>query len=206
MLWKYDEAIIEDLKKSINADNANPNVVIADANTYPGIIAQIENDTITYPLILVQRDEDMPIITELFNFSRAQFGIPAAFDNKTNNIYFEKSIPVDIKYTVRIISTNTADSDELARELFYKYLAMYFLTIRLPYESDRKLRFGIEVDLDYGIKKESGNFEYLQNGALYQSSIHLKTNGCVLLSYTGRHVERTVYNTKDIKIVPPTEG
>lgn len=202
MLWKYDQAIIDDIKASINSDNANPNVVMADAETYPGIISQIENDTITYPLILVIRDEDMPIITELYNFSRAQFGIPAAFDNKTNNIYYEKSVPVDLQYTIRILTTNTADTDELARELFYKYLSQYFLTIQLPYESDRKIRFAIEIDLGYGIKRESGNFEYIKNGAIYQSTIHLKTNGCVYLSYTPRHLQRSVLS-QDIDIIPP---
>jgi len=202
MLYIYDQALIDDIKSSINSDNANPNVVMSDAETYPGIIAQIKEDTITYPLILVSRDDDMPVITELWNFSRAQFGIPAAFDNKTNNIYYEKAIPVDVAYTVRILATNTADVDELARELFYKYLSMYFLTIRLPYESDRKIRFGVEIDLGYGIKKESGSFDYLKNGALYQSTLHLKTNGCVALSYTPRHLQRTVLS-QDIDIIPP---
>lgn len=202
MLYAYDQALIDDIKASINSDNANPNVVMSDAETYPGIIAQIKDDTITYPLILVSRDDDMPVITELWNFSRAQFGVPAAFDNKTNNIYYEKAIPVDIAYTIRILATNTADVDELARELFYKYLSMYFLTIRLPYESDRKIRFGIEIDLGYGIKKESGSFEYLKSGALYQSTLHLKTNGCVALSYTPRHLQRAVLS-QDIDIIPP---
>jgi len=202
MLWKYDHAIVEDIKKSLNSANANPNVVIADADTFPGILAQIQNDEITYPLILLQRDEDMPIITELVNFTRSHRGVPAAFDTKTNNLYFEKALPVDIQYTLRIVSTNTADTDELARELFYKYLSMYFLTIQLPYESDRKIRFGIQVDLEYGIKKESGNFEYIQTGALYQSTIHLKTNGCVSLSYTPRHLTRSILDDT-INIIPP---
>lgn len=205
MLYLYDRAISDDIKESINSDNANPNVFIADEETYAGIFAQVENDTITYPIILIQRDEDMPIITELWNFSRAQFGIPAAFDNKTNNIYYEKAIPVDIQYTIRIISTNTADTDELARELFYKYLSMYYLTIRLPYESDRKIRFGVEIDLGYGIKRESGTFEYIKTGSLYQSKIHLKTNGCVALSYTPRHLQRQVLS-HDIEILPPVGG
>lgn len=202
MLYKYDSAIVTDIKKSLNSANANPNVVIADADTFPGILAQIQNDEITYPLILLQRDEDMPIITELVNFTRSHRGVPAAFDTKTNNLYFEKALPVDIQYTLRIVSTNTADTDELARELFYKYLSMYFLTIQLPYESDRKIRFGIQVDLEYGIKKESGNFEYIQNGALYQSTIHLKTNGCVSLSYTPRHLTRSILDDT-INIIPP---
>lgn len=202
MLYVYDQALIDDIKSSINSDNANPNVVMADEETYQELIAQIKDDTITYPLILVVRDPDTPIITELWNFSRAQFGIPAAFDNKTNNIYYEKALPVDVSYTIRILATNTADVDELARELFYKYLSMYFLTIRLPYESDRKIRFGVEIDLGYGIKKESGSFDYLKSGSLYQSTLHLKTNGCVVLSYTPRHLQRTVLS-QDIDILPP---
>lgn len=204
MLYLYDRAIIDDIKAAINSDNANPNVVMADAETYPAIISQIEDDTITYPLILVIRDEDMPIITDLYNFSRAQFGIPAAFDNKTNNIYYEKSVPVDLQYTIRILTTSTADTDELARELFYKYLSQYFLTIQLPYESDRKLRFAVEVDLGYGIKRESGSFEYLKNGAIYQSTLHLRTNGCVYLSYTPRHLQRPVMSS-DIGIEGPAD-
>lgn len=202
MLYIYDNAILDDIRASVNSDNANPNVVMADAETFQGLIAQIKDDTITYPLILVIRDEDMPIISELWNFSRAQFGVAAAFDNKTNNVYYEKALPVDIAYTIRILGTNTADVDELARELFYKYLSMYFLTVRLPYESDRKVRFGIEIDNAYGIKRESGSFEYIKTGALYQSSIHLKTNGCVMLSYTPQHIQRTVLSN-NIDIIPP---
>lgn len=205
MLYCYDQAIVDDIKSSINSQNANPNVLISDAETYPGIISQMQQDTITYPLILVSRDEDMPIMTELWNFSRAQFGIPAAFDNKTNTIFYEKSVHVDLQYTIRIISTNTADTDELARELFYKYLSQYYLVIQLPYESDRKIRFAVEVDLGYGIKKESNNSEYLKSGALYQSTIHLKTNGCVYLSYTPHHLQRQVLS-QDIEMIPPIGG
>ena len=36
MLYKYDSAIVTDIKKSLNSANANPNVVIADADTFPG--------------------------------------------------------------------------------------------------------------------------------------------------------------------------
>jgi len=203
MIYLYDRAIADDLQKSINSENAEPNVFIADAETYAGVFAQVKEDTITYPIILLARDPDMPVITDLCNFTRSHFGVPAAFDNKTNTIYNERALPVDIRYTLRIISTNVADSDELARELFYKYLSMYYLTIQLPYESDRKIRFGIEVDKDYGIKRESGSFEYLKSGALYQSTLHLNTQGCVSLTYTGRHVQRIVYNTKDIQIESP---
>lgn len=203
MLYIFDQAIIDDLKKSLTAE-MNQNVVLTDAENYPGILAQIQNDTITYPLILLHRDDDTPIIKEQMNFTRYKFGVPCVFDNDRNNIYYERALPVDVQYTLRILSTNVADTDELSRELFYKYLSMYFLTVQLPYESDRKIRFGISVDVDYGIKKESGSFDYIKSGALYQSTIHLKTQGCVSLTYTPRHLTRQVLDTKQIKIENPT--
>jgi hypothetical protein len=203
MLWIYDQAIVDDLKASLT-DAANANVIISGPDNYQSILAQIQEDTITYPLILLHRDDDTQVITSLMNFTRYQFGVPCVFDNKTNNIYYERALPVALNYSLRILSTNVADTDELARELFYKYISMYYLTIRVPYESDRKLRFGISVDMDYGIKRESANAEYLESGVLYQSTMQLKTEGCVSLTYTPRHLTRTVIDTNKIGIENPT--
>ena len=202
MLYLYDAAICDDLRKSLT-DESNQHVFEATEENYQGILAQIQNDEITYPLVLLQRDPDSPIIKEQMNFTRYKFGVPCVFDNKTNNVYYERALPVSVNYTLRILSTSVADTDELARELFYKYISMYYLTIRVPYESDRKLRFGIATDMDQGIVKESGNFEYLASGALYQATIKLKTEGCVMLTYTPRHLQRLVMNTDEIKIENP---
>lgn len=203
MIYLYDSAIVDDLKSSLT-DEANKNVFLTNEENYQGILAQIQEDTITYPLILLHREDDTPIKKELMNFTRYKFGVPCTFDNKTNNVYYERALPIDVNYTLEILSTNVADRDELARELFYKYISMYYLTIKLPYESDRKLRFGIQVDTDFGIKNESGSFDYIASGALYQSTIRLKTNGCVSLTYTARHVQRNVLDTKQVGIEDPT--
>ena len=200
MLYLYDQAIRDDLMKSLDSDNANPNVFITDAENYPGILAQIQDDTITYPLILIKRDDDMAIDTQLAQFTRYQFGVPASIDKENNLIYYERALPVKLSYTVRILSHNVVDTDEMARELFYKYISMYYLTIRSPYESDRKMRFGLSVDMDAGIQRESSSAEYLTNGALYQSTIRLNTEGCVSLTYTSRHLTREVMST-DIDIM-----
>ena len=205
MLYLYDQALCDNLKASLT-DEANKNVFLTDAENYQGILAQIQNDTITYPLILLHRDEDTTIRTDLMNFTRYKFGVPCTFDNKTNNVYYERALPVDLNYTLQILSTNVADTDELSRELLYKYISMYYLTIQLPYESDRKIRFGVAVDMDYGVKRESGSFDYISSGTLYQSTMHLKTEGCVSLTYTARHLTRNVLNTKEVKIENPTGG
>ena len=203
MLYLYDQALIDNLKASLTYE-ANKNVFLTDTENYMGILAQIQEDTITYPLILLNREEDTPIKKELMNFTRYKFGVPCVFDTETNNVYYERALPIDVNYVLTILSTNVADTDELARELFFKYISMYYLTIQAPYESDRKIRFGVAVDMDYGIKKESGSFDYIASGALYQSTIRLKTEGCVSLTYTARHLTRNVLNTKEVKIENPT--
>lgn len=203
MLYLYDRAISDDIKKSLT-DEVNKNVFLTDADNYQGILAQIQEDTITYPLILLHREDDTSINTDLMNFTRYQFGVPCVFDNDKNNIYYERALPVNLQYTLRILSTNVADRDELARELFYKYISMYYLTIQLPYESDRRIRFAIDVDMDYGIKNESNSFDYISSGALYQSTMFLKTQGCVYLTYTPRHLTRTVIDTNDVKYENPS--
>lgn len=205
MYYLYDRAIVDNLKASLT-DEVNKNVFITDAENYQGILAQIQEDTITYPLILLHRDEDIPVNTKLMNFTRYQFGVPCTFDNQTNKVYYERALPVDLNYTLRILSTNVADTDELARELFYKYISMYYLTIQVPYESDRKIRFGISVDMDYGIKRESGSFDYIASGALYQSTMRIKTEGCVSLTYTSRHLTRNVLDTTKVDIKNPTSS
>ena len=202
MLYLYDRELVDNLKSSLT-DEVNKNVFLTDAENYPGIVAQIQNDTISYPLILLHRDDDTPILTDLMNFTRYKFGVPCVFDTETNNVYYERALPVDVNYTLRIVSHNVADTDELARELFYKYLSMYYLTIRVPYESDRKIRFGVQVDADYGIKRESGSFEYISTGALYQSTMRLHTEGCVSLTYTPRHLTRNVIDTDTIGVENP---
>jgi len=202
MLYLYDRALTDNLKASLT-DAMNKNVFLTDAENYPGILAQIQDDTISYPLLLLHRDEDTPVITELMNFTRYKFGVPCVFDNKTNNVYYEKALPVEVNYTLRILSHNVADTDELAREIFYKYLSMYYLTIQLPYESDRKIRFGVQVDPSYGIKRESSTGEYLTSGALYQSTMQLRTEGCVMITYTARHLQRTVIDTNTIGVENP---
>lgn len=202
MLYLFDQAIVDDLKASLT-EAANQNVFLTDAENYQGILAQVQEDTIIYPLILLHRDEDTPIRTDLMNFTRYKFGVPCVFDNKTNNVYYERALPVDLNYTLQILSTNVADTDELARELFYKYISMYYLTIQVPYESDRKIRFGVAVDMEYGVKRESGSFDYIGSGTLYQATMRLRTEGCVSLTYTPRHLTRNVLDTRDIGIENP---
>ncbi len=206
MIYLFDSAIIDDLKRTIDPDGgANPNVIMTDVDNYAGILAQMQEDKITYPLFLLVRHDDMPISTELWNFARYMKGIPAGFNTKTNEIYYEKALPVDLKYTLWILATNSADRDECAREIYYKYLSMYYLHIDLPYEVDRRIRFGIRVDPSVGIRNESGSSQYTQTGAIYQSQIEFITDGCVLINNTPRHLKITQMS-KDIKIENPKGG
>ena len=191
MLWCYDNAIVDDLIKSFNpiADGEKPVVKVVGPEQVVGLAAQIQEDKVSFPIIAVTRN-DYQIDEQRMNFSRAHFGVATVLDNKTNNLYYEKALPIRLSYNLTLLTTNQADMDELVRETLFKYLQMYYLTIKLPYEADRKIRFGIAVDERTEIEKSSGSLEYIETGQLYQSIITLNCEGCVLVTYTPAHLMR----------------
>ena len=111
--------------------------------------------------------------------------------------YITKGLfPINLNYTLAILASNTADMDELCRELIFKYTSMYFLAIDTPYESKRRIRFGIRIDLSDTIDRISSQGEYMRNGQLYQTNIPLVCDGAVLLTYTPAHLKRINYEVE----------
>ena len=203
MIYLYDNALVDDIKRTLDPDGgANPNVLCITIDQYQSVLAQLQEDKISYPVILLVRDDDMPIKKDGINFTRAKFGVPVGIDPVTNLVYYERAVPVDLRYTMQILSTNVADRDEIARELFFKYESEYFLHIELPYEIKRRLRFGVKVDKDFGIQNSSGTSQYIEKGSIYQSTIEILTDGCVWIHNTARHL-KVQRMSKDIKIENP---
>jgi hypothetical protein len=163
----------------------------------------LQEDKITYPIILFIRDDDIPVKKDQINFTRYKKGVPVGMDTKTNMIYYERAMPLDLRYTIQIISTNVVDRDEIARELWFKYESEYYLHIETPYEIKRRLRFGVHIGRDFGIKNDSGASQYLSEGKLYTSTMELLRDGCVLLHNTPSHLSRTIVDTKNISIENP---
>lgn len=190
MLYLYDNALAKNLSESIDCSSeANSIVKVIEPEGVTDLMAQIQEDRVSFPLICLFRNEDNPIDTARTNFTQMKRGIPVSFDNNKNNMYYEKAIPIELGYTLTILTTNTADMDEIVKELMFKYMSEYFISIDLPYEADRKIRFGVQID-ENSITKKSGSLQYLKEGSLYQTQIGLKCDGAVLLSYTPRHLQR----------------
>ena len=201
MLWVYDTAIVEDLKKSFNPRNVpNPAVTIVDPENAIGLAAQVQEDKIQFPVVALTRVSNIQIDSSLQNFTKLKKGVSTTFDNETNYFYNEKSMPVKLSYELSVFTTNTADMDEIVRELLFKYSSMYFLTITIPYESKRKIRFGVVADISDGIQIQSAASAYISEGKLYASSITLNCEGCVLIHYTPVKLRRF---EPDIAILDP---
>lgn len=201
IIYLYDKAITDDLVRSFNPDNVeNPIVKVIDPEHVVEIAAQIHNDEIKLPVVALTRNPDTPIDRSRTNFTRMHKGVATVLDPDTNELYYEKVIPIELTYNLTILTSNTADMDELVKELMFKYMSMYFLVLTLPYECKRQIRFGITL-ADDTVERSSGSAEYLENGQLYQSIIHLKCEGCVLVSYTPAKLRRTEH-----QIVPETKS
>ena len=194
MLWLYDESIADDLRKSFNTSVIHPYVKVIDPDVNLSIAAQIQNDNISFPIICVVRDDNYQVDTDLTNFTAMHKGVATVIDNKTNNIYYEKSMPIKLGYSLNIIGTNTVDVDELVKEILFKYSDMYFLTIRLPYEGARKLRFGIEFDRQGSIERRSGLAEMINEGTLYETVLPFQTRGVRMITYTPKHLKTFDYD------------
>lgn len=190
MLWCYDNAIADDLASVLdNSSGINTTVKIMDAEQLYSLIAQIKEDQISFPIVCLTRIEDTPIDTNRATFVAMHKGVPVVVENDENNIYYERSIPIELKYTLTVLTTNTVDQDEVMREIMFRYLKTYFISLTVPYESKRIIRFGVRLDPG-SLRKKSASLEYLKEGALYQSQIDLNCDGAVMLSYTPSHMKR----------------
>lgn len=197
MLWVYDEAITKDLSSCIDpTGGANNTVEMMGDEGMMGIFAQLQDDKITFPAIFLNRHPDTPLDQSRYNYTRMHKGVPTVYDPETNNIYLEKAVPIELKYDLHVLTTNTADMDEMIREILFRYVSMYYLTIEVPYESKRKIRFGVAINPDTNISRKSGVTEYVESGRLYESILELECQGAVELDYTPRHMQRTVSEIK----------
>lgn len=199
MIYLYDNALAEDLERSFNTDNiGSPCVRVIDPEQGLQVLAQKEGDNLSFPLVLLTRYPDTPIDKLRMNFTRAHRGVAAVLDKETNELYYEKAIPIEVNYDLTILAANTVDREELMKELIFKYTDMYFVTFELPYECKRKIRFGVRIDPDKDISSKSGTLEYLGEGTLYQTIIPLKCEGCVLVSYTPAKLQRSIYDIEPV--------
>ena len=193
MLWCYDDAITHDLSSCIDPDGkANRTVKMMGDEGMMGVLAQLQEDRITFPAIFLQRHDETPLDSSRYNFTRLHKGVATTYDPEKNNIYLEKSAPIDLKYDLHVLTTNTADMDELLREILFRYTAMYYITMQVPYESKRKIRFGVAINPNTPIRRKSGSSEYIESGRLYEAILELECQGAVLLNYTARHMERVI--------------
>lgn len=195
MLWIYDDAIVQDLINCINPDGGMSSTVkVLGEEGIMGILAQMQEDKIKFPAIFLERLAETPLDPKRYNYTRLHKGVPAVLDTETNNLYLEKAAPIELTYNLHVMTTNTVDMDELVKELLFRYSSMYYVTAKVPYESDRKIRFGIAINPDTSISKKSGSSNYVESGKLYESIIELDCQGAVMLSYTPRHIQRAVLN------------
>lgn len=191
MIYLYDQCICDDLRNSFDPNNMGSTAVrVVDPDAAVDVVSQIQNDEFKFPAVVVTRAESYSFDSTRMNFTMLHRGISTVIDEETNTVYNESVLPINLTYNLTVLGTNTQDMDELTRELIFKYSKEYFSTIHLPYEGNRTIRFGLTIDTDEPIEQTSRQLEYLNSGKVYQTIIHLKTEGCVLVTYTPHKMHR----------------
>lgn len=197
MLYLYDNALVEDLKQSFKVDDPDstdgPVVGVISPDMAMNVVAQISDDVLSFPFVVLERVQPVSVKTDQVNFTRSRFGVDCVLDPDTDDIYREQALPVDLKYVLTAFATNQADMDEILRELMFKYTSQYFLHITIPYESKRDIAFGVSIDQGKGMDQQNGSSEYSQSGTLYRASMQLNCEGCVVVNYTPVRLQRNVY-------------
>lgn len=197
MLYLYDNAIVKDLQDAIDpSGNMNANVKVMEPDGVIGLLAQLEEDKISFPFLCLMRESDISIDEKRSNFTRLHVGHVEVIDPQTNELYLERAVPIDLKYSLHVLTTNTVDMDELIREIIFRYSSMYFLTMDRPYEGERKLRFGISIPPGTQLRRESGAGDYIKEGKLYETIIPLVCEGAVMLNYTKKHMTQLTTELK----------
>ena len=197
MLYLYDNAIVKDLQDAIDPQGRmNANVKVMEADGAIGLLAQLEEDRISFPFICLMRDSDLTIDEKRSNFTRLHAGHVEVIDQKTNELYLEKAVPIDLRYSLHVLTTNTVDMDELVREIIFRYSSMYFITMDRPYEGERKIRFGVSIPPGTQIRRESSVGDYIKEGKLYETIIPIVCDGAVMLNYTKKHAQRLTTELK----------
>ena len=194
MLYLYDKAIVDDLQNSFNPDSVDdPVVKVFDPESITALVAQLKEDAVTLPVVAITRDTDSGSIDpDRSNFTRLHSGVVNLIDPETNMLYREKAIPIRLSYAITVLTSNTADMDELIRELMFHYTQMYYLQIVVPYEHPRKLAFGVVLD-ENAINRQSGSSEYMKSGQLYQTILKIRCEGAVLLHNTPQKLRNLQY-------------
>ena len=206
MIWLYDNAIADDLSRSINPSaGACPIVKVMDSAEIISLVAQMREDRVEFPLICVVRHKDTPVDNDRCNFTRLHKGVQAVYDAETHMFYNEKVLPIKLEYDIIVLATNVIDMDEIVKELLFKYTSTYFITMELPYECKRKVRFGVAIDSNTEITRNTSTAEYLSEGKLYETVIPVRCEGAVLVSYTPTHLERPVFSN-EIGVENPSEN
>ena len=118
MLYLYDDAIADDIKNSFEVGpGETPAIRVVNPEAAINIAAQIQNDEIQFPLVVLTREDPFTIDSARTNFTQMHRGQLAVMDKETNYLYYERVIPIKLNYNLTVLATNTADLDEITREL-----------------------------------------------------------------------------------------
>lgn len=172
MLQLYDDKLFDYFKETFKAD-----VAVVPVSEYWSVVSMHEEGQLQLPAIVLGRTT-WTNARELESWVIARKGrTDRIHDNKIIN---EQAIPVQLDYTITLLTTTQDDIDELTSEVLFCILNYPRLTIDLPYGSDRQIHAQIIQNGD--LQDSSTRDKFSETGILYQEIIPIRVLGSNIIN------------------------
>lgn len=172
-LYLYDEAVVKYLQSYW--DN---NVI----NILPTDLA-FENDarfkdSVTLPLITVNRLSPVTIENDISNYARTRLGATVVDSDSSELLFMIRSVAVSINYNIDVWTRTKKENDDIIRELVWLLIIKPRLSVVSPYGINEEWSFSLYLEPD--IEDNSDIIEFANVGEYYRQTLTAYTSGAML--------------------------
>lgn len=175
-MYLYDNAILDKFRELFDTDK----IFIVPPERAKMIRAQLDDDTIKFPLISLDR-RGWTMLDDRNNWPTSVKGIPDSINNDGSaNILH--AIPIKIEYQLDVFTVDKVSCDEILRELIFYFKLHPTMRVHIPYGLETNHNFNVYFNPE--VEDNSDTVEHINKGVLYRYTASFYTDDAYLFANT----------------------
>lgn len=175
-MYLYDNAILDKFRELFDTDK----IFIVPPERAKMIRAQLDDDTIKFPLISLDR-RGWTMLDDHNSWSASVKGIPDSINNDGSaNILH--AIPIKIEYQLDVFTVDKVSCDEILRELIFYFKLHPTMQVHIPYGLETNHNFNVYFNPE--VEDNSDTVEHINKGVLYRYTASFYTDDAYLFANT----------------------